>query len=81
MCPSRAIARSAHLSWRLGCRPACGDYQSFGDANAGANSGNESKLHRVQVSSNQGSSVAKGDLFLSIPHQFRIPLPFCPRIV
>lgn len=46
----RAPVRSAHLPWGQWCRSACWNNKSLRNSNQGTDKGNESTLHRIQVS-------------------------------
>ncbi len=54
----------ANLPGRLWGRPVGGDYQSLGHTHPRTDPWNESKLHRVQVSSDQSTPMAEGKFFL-----------------
>ncbi len=54
---------AAFIPWRKCRGSTCGDYQGSGYSNARRNQVYESQLHRVQVPSNQGSSMAQSMFF------------------
>ena len=56
----RADVGAAHLPRGQRGGPAGGDHQGPGDAHQGTDQGDESKLHRVQVSPDQGAPLAQG---------------------
>ena len=57
---SRVTAWSAHISGRLGRRPARRDNQSARHADPRTNPPNESQLPRVQVSADKSASMEQG---------------------
>jgi len=57
---------SASISGRVRHRPVGRDHQGSWDANSGANSYNESKLHGTQIPSNQAAPIQQGELLFSL---------------
>lgn len=62
MCACGIATGPADIPGRFRCRPAGGDHQGIGHADAGTDSGNEPELYRVQVPADQESSLAEGKL-------------------
>lgn len=62
MCACGIATGPADIPGRFRCRPAGGDHQGVGHADAGTDSGNEPELYRVQVPADQESSLAEGKL-------------------